>query len=219
MYTLIIANKNYSSWSLRAWLALRAGGVAFQEQKVGLFTDAFARALEKVSPAGLVPVLLDGDFAVWDSLAICEYAAENNPAARLWPADPRARARARSLAAQMHSGFTQLRSVLPMNVEAHLPGIDISAAQQDISRVQAIWQDTRAEFGHGGPFLFGHFSIADAFYAPVVSRFVTYGVPAVGSVREYMDAVLALPAMQDWTRDARAEAVFVPEDEPYRTQR
>ncbi|SAI37788.1 glutathione S-transferase [Bordetella ansorpii] len=219
MYTLIIANKNYSSWSLRAWLALRAGGIAFKEQKVGLFTGEFARALEKVSPAGLVPVLLDGDFAVWDSLAICEYAAERHPQAQLWPAEPRARARARSLAAQMHSGFTHLRNVLPMNVEAHLAGIDISEAQQDISRIQAIWQDTRAEFGSGGPFLFGRFGIVDAFYAPVVSRFVTYGVPAVGSVREYMDAVLALPAMQEWTREARAEANFVPEDEPYRTQR
>ena len=219
MYTLIIANKNYSSWSLRAWLALRAGGIAFTEQKVGLFTEEFSRALEKVSPAGLVPVLLDDDFAVWDSLAICEYVAERHPQAHLWPADPRARARARSLAAQMHSGFNRLRSVLPMNVEAHLPGIDISEAQQDISRIQAIWQDTRAEFGASGPFLFGRFGIVDAFYAPVVSRFVTYGVPAVGSVREYMDAVLALPAMQQWTQEARTEANFVPEDEPYRKQR
>jgi len=219
MYTLLIGNKNYSSWSLRAWLALRAGGIAFREKKLGLYTDAFTRQLGTVTPAGLVPVLLDGDFAVWDSLAICEYAAERHPEARLWPAEPQARARARSLSAQMHSGFAQLRSALPMNIEAHLPGIDIGAAQQDISRVQAIWQDTRSEFGRGGPFLFGQFSIADAFYAPVVSRFVTYGVSAAGPVRDYMDAVLALPAMQEWMRDARAEATFVPEDEPYRTHR
>lgn len=219
MYTLIIGNKNYSSWSLRAWLALRAGGIPFKEQKVGLFTDEFARTLGGVTPAGLVPVLLDGSFAVWDSLAICEYAAERHPEAQLWPADARARARARSLAAQMHSGFSQLRNLLPMNVEALLPGVDITEAQQDISRIQAIWQDTRAEFGRDGPFLFGRFSITDAFYAPVVSRFVTYGVPAAGPVREYMDAVLALPAMQEWTRDACAEATFVPADEPYRTQR
>ncbi|MCD0502361.1 glutathione S-transferase family protein [Bordetella petrii] len=219
MYTLIIGNKNYSSWSLRPWLALRATGIAFSEQKLGLFTPEFAQRLGAITPAGLVPVLLDGDFAIWDSLAICEYAAERHPQAQLWPADPQARARARSLAAQMHSGFGQLRQLMPMNIEARLPGIDTSAAQGDISRVQAIWHDTRADFGQGGPFLFGRFSIADAFFAPVVSRFTTYGVPAAGAVREYMDAVLALPAMQEWTREARAEGVFVPEDEPYRTQR
>ena len=219
MYTLIIGNKNYSSWSLRAWLALRATGIPFSEQKLGLFTPEFAERLGGITPAGLVPVLLDGDFAVWDSLAICEYAAERHPEAGLWPADPHARARARSLAAQMHSGFGQLRQLLPMNVEAKLSGIDYSAAQGDISRVQAIWHDTRAEFGQGGPFLFGKFSAADAFYAPVVSRFTTYGVPAAGAVREYMDAVLALLAMQEWTGDACAEGVFVPADEPYRTHR
>lgn len=219
MYTLIIGNKNYSSWSLRPWLALRAAGIPFNEQKLGLFTPEFAQRLGGITPAGLVPVLLDGDFAVWDSLAICEYAAEQHPQAGLWPDDPQARARARSLAAQMHSGFGQLRQVMPMNIEAHLPGVDISAAQGDVSRMQAIWHDTRAEFGRGGPFLFGRFSIADAFYAPVVSRFVTYGVPATGVAREYMDAVLALPAMQDWVQEARAEGMFVPADEPYRTQR
>ena len=207
MYTLIIGNKNYSSWSLRPWLALRATGVAFTEQKLGLFTEAFARHLE-------------GDLAVWDSLAICEYVAEQRPEARLWPQDTRARARARSLAAQMHSGFGALRQAMPMNIEAHLPGIDIpEAARQDISRMHAIWQDTRAEFGQGGPFLFGAFSIADAFFAPVVSRFVTYGIAAAGPVRDYMDAVLALPAMQEWMRDARAEATFVEADEPYRKHR
>lgn len=219
MYRLHIANKNYSSWSLRAWLAMRAAGIPFREKKLGLFTDDFARQLGGVTPAGKVPVLLDGSFAVWESLAICEYLAERHPDAHLWPAEPRARARARSLAAQMHSGFSQLRNVLPMNIEAHLPGIDVSSAQQDISSVQAIWQDTRSEFGKGGPFLFGRFSVADAFYAPVVSRFVTYGVPAAGPVRDYMDAVLALPAMQEWMRDARAEETFVKEDEPYRTHR
>ncbi|EGP46714.1 glutathione S-transferase family protein [Achromobacter insuavis] len=220
MYTLIIGNKNYSSWSLRPWLALRASGVAFTEQKLGLFTEAFARHLETLTPAGLVPVLLAGDLAVWDSLAICEYVAEQHPEARLWPQDARARARARSLAAQMHSGFGALRQALPMNIEAHLPGIDIpEAARQEISRMHAIWQDTRAEFGQGGPFLFGAFSIADAFFAPIVSRFVTYGIAAAGPVRDYMDAVLALPAMQEWMRDARAEATFVEADEPYRKHR
>ena len=220
MYTLIIGNKNYSSWSLRPWIALRATGIAFTEQKLGFFTEEFSRRVSAVSPAGLVPVLLDGDFAVWDSLAICEYLAERHPEARLWPQDPKARARARSLAAQMHSGFGAMRQALPMNVEARLPGIDLpEAARQDISRLQAIWHDTRAEFGQGGPFLFGEFSIADAFFAPVVSRFNTYAIAAAGSVRDYMDAVLALPAMQEWTRDALAEATFVPEDEPYRKHR
>ncbi|HEY9274275.1 glutathione S-transferase family protein [Achromobacter sp.] len=220
MYTLIIGNKNYSSWSLRPWIALRATGIAFTEQKLGFFTEEFSRRVSAVSPAGLVPVLLDGDFPVWDSLAICEYLAERHPEAGLWPQDPKARARARSLAAQMHSGFGAMRQALPMNVEARLPGIDLpEAAQQDISRLQAIWHDTRAEFGQGGPFLFGAFSIADAFFAPVVSRFNTYGIAAAGSVRDYMDAVLALPAMQEWTRDALAEATFVPEDEPYRKHR
>lgn len=220
MYTLIIGNKNYSSWSLRPWLALRATGIAFTEQKLGFFTEEFSRKVGAVSPAGLVPVLLDGDFAVWDSLAICEYVAEQLPEAGLWPKDAKARARARSLVAQMHSGFGALRNALPMNIEAHLPGIKLpEAAQQDISRLQAIWHDTRAEFGQGGPFLFGAFSIADAFFAPVVSRFTTYGIAAAGAVRDYMDAVLALPAMQDWMRDARAEATFVPEDEPYRKHR
>ena len=220
MYTLIIGNKNYSSWSLRPWLALRATGIAFTEQKLGFFTEEFSRKVGAVSPAGLVPVLLDQDFAVWDSLAICEYLAERHPDAGLWPKDAKARARARSLVAQMHSGFGALRNALPMNIEAHLPGIKLpEAAQQDISRLQAIWHDTRAEFGQGGPFLFGAFSIADAFFAPVVSRFTTYGIAAAGAVRDYMDAVLELPAMQDWMRDARAEATFVPEDEPYRKHR
>jgi glutathione S-transferase len=220
MYTLLIGNKNYSSWSLRPWLALSVTGIPFKEEKLTLFSPEFAARLGPITPAGTVPVLLDGNFAVWDSLAICEYAAEQHPQARLWPADPQARARARSLAAQMHSGFGHLRNALPMNIEAHLPGIEIpQAAKQDISRMQAIWQDTRAEYGRSGPFLFGGFTIADAFFAPVVSRFVTYGVTAAGAARDYMNAVLALPAMQAWIRDARAEGIFIAEDEPYRTQR
>ncbi len=229
MYTLIIGNKNYSSWSFRPWLALRAAGIAFEERRLGLCTPEFHQALSRISPAGLVPVLVDQGFAVWDTLAICEYAAERHPQAQLWPAAPRARARARSLAAQMHSGFGALRQAMPMNVEAHLPGIAFPQdALQDVSRIQAIWHDTLAEFGQGGshagaaapgPFLFGAFSIADAFYAPVISRFQTYGVQAAGAVRDYMDAVIALPAYQQWCTEARAEGTFVPEDEPYRTQR
>ncbi|AZY47758.1 glutathione S-transferase family protein [Bordetella avium] len=219
MYTLWIGNKNYSSWSLRAWLALRVAGIAFQEQKLALFTDSFSQHLGSLTPAGLVPVLRDGDLVIWDSLAICEYAAEQHPDRHLWPACSRARARARSLASQMHSGFTTLRTLLPMNIEAHLPNIDIEAAKPEIACVQTLWQNTRAEFGDGGPFLFGRFSIADAFFAPVVSRFTTYGVAANGPVRNYMDAIQALPAMREWTRDALAEATFVAQDEPYRSHR
>lgn len=219
MYQLVIGNKNYSSWSMRAWVALRAAGVPFEEKKLALFSEDFADTLGPITPAVQVPVLLDGDLAVWDSLAICEYAAEHYPGRALWPASPRARARARSLAAQMHSGFSALREVLPMNIEATLPGIDLSRAAADISRVQAIWSDTRAEFGGEGPFLFGRFSIADAFYAPVVSRFITYGVSAVGEVRAYMDAMLEAPAVREWMLEARREQTFVPLDEPYRTHR
>ncbi|WP_019937341.1 glutathione S-transferase family protein [Bordetella sp. FB-8] len=224
MYTLVIANKNYSSWSLRAWLALRVAGIAFEEKRVGLDTPEFAQQLQGLTPAGQVPVLIDEGLAVWDSLAICEYAAERHPEAGLWPADPRARARARSLAAQMHSGLGALRRLMPMNIEAHLPGIDLTEALQDIDKVQTLWRDTRAEFGRSGsfpagPFLFGQFSAADAFYAPVVSRFTTYGVAAEGAARDYMDAVLALPAMQEWMREARAEGMWVAQDEPYRTHR
>ena len=219
MYTLLIGNKNYSSWSLRPWLALRAAGIPFAEKKLWLDTPEFAAQLQGLTPALRVPVLLDEGFAVWDSLAICEYVAERHPDAGLWPSDARARARARSLVAQMHSGFGQLRSTLPMNVEASLPHVDASSAQADIDAVQALWRDTRVEFGGDGPFLFGRFCIADAFFAPVVSRFATYAIPAEGEARAYRDAVLALPAMQDWCRDARAEATFVAIDEPYRTHR
>ena len=220
MYTLIIGNKNYSSWSMRPWLALRTTGIPFQERKLGLFTDSFQKEVSSVSPAGLVPVLLDGKFSVWDSLAICEYVAERHPAAQLWPADQRARARARSLAAQMHGGFGPMRAALPMNIEARLAGITIpDSALQDISRIQAIWHDTRAEFGEGGPFLFGRFTIADAFYAPVVSRFITYGIAAAGAAADYMDAIAGLPAFEQWSVQARQEGVFLQADEPYRTHR
>ncbi|MPT42617.1 MAG: glutathione S-transferase [Klebsiella sp.] len=196
-------------------------GLAYQQEDYGSgFKPLDTPEFQRLNPNSLVPVLLDGEFAVWDSLAICEYAADQHPDAGLWPKDAKARARARSLAAQMHSGFGALRNALPMNIEAHLPGIDMSeAVHADIQRMQALWRETREQFGHGGDFLFGAFSIADAFFAPVVSRFTTYDVPATGAVRDYMDAVLALPAMQEWMRDARAEATFVPEDEPYRKHR
>jgi glutathione S-transferase len=220
MYTLFTANRNYSSWSLRAWLALKATDISFTERKLELFTDAFARETLAVNPLQQVPVLLDDDFAVWESLAIVEYLAERHPDAGLWPVDGQARARARTLCASMHAGFGQLRQHMPMNVEASLPGKGQSpAVQADIDRVQSLWDSTRQTYGADGLFLFGSFTAADAFFAPVVSRFETYAVPTTPESRAYMDAVLALPAMRQWVSEARAEANFVPQDEPYRTSR
>ncbi|GAA5236868.1 glutathione S-transferase family protein [Verticiella sediminum] len=220
MYQLLIGNKNYSSWSLRAWLALRASGIAFSEQRYELGSKAFVRDVGRANPVGLVPVLLDDGFVVWDTLAICEYVAERHPEAGVWPADARARARARSLAATMHSGFPALRQAMPMNIEADLAGKGWSdAVAADVDRILSLWGATREQFGAGGPFLFGAFCAADAFFAPVVSRFVTYGVPVGEPHRAYMDAVLALPAMQEWMHDARQEKRFVAIDEPYRRSR
>ena len=220
---LYIGNKNYSSWSLRPWLLMTQRGIAFEEIKLRLsFEDGspFKRALAAVSPAGTVPVLVDEGFAVWDTLAIAEYLAEKFPGKALWPADPRQRARARSLCAEMHAGFGALRNQFPMNIEASLPEIGAAklaadaAVARDVARVSAMWS---AQLGaSGGPFLFGAFGIADAYFAPVCSRFKTYAVPLPGVVAAYVGRVLALPAMQQWVRDAVAENDFLVEDEPYR---
>ena len=220
---LYIGNKNYSSWSLRPWLLMTHGGIAFEEIKLRLsFEDGspFKRALAAVSPAGTVPVLVDEGFAVWDTLAIAEYLAEKFPGKALWPADPRQRARARSLCAEMHAGFGALRNQFPMNIEASLPEIGAAklaadaAVARDVARVSAMWS---VQLGaSGGPFLFGAFGIADAYFAPVCSRFKTYAVPLPGVVAAYVGRVLALPAMQQWVRDAVAENDFLVEDEPYR---
>jgi glutathione S-transferase len=170
------------------------------------------------SPAGRVPVLVDGDMNVWDSLAICETLAERFPRAQLWPADPKARAHARSICAEMHSGFTNLRNNMPMNVTAVLPGMGWNVAvQRDIDRIAAMWTELRQKYAAEGPFLFGHFTVADAFYAPVVSRFATYGVRLPEAAKAYADSILNLPAMQEWIDGARAEHDFLADDEPYRT--
>jgi len=220
---LYIGNKNYSSWSLRPWLLMTQRGIAFEEIKLRLnFEEGspFKRALAAVSPAGTVPVLVDEGFAVWDTLAIAEYLAEKFPGKALWPADPRQRARARSLCAEMHAGFGALRNQFPMNIEASLPEIGAAklaadaAVARDVARVSAMWS---VQLGaSGGPFLFGAFGIADAYFAPVCSRFKTYAVPLPGVVAAYVGRVLALPAMQQWVRDAVAENDFLVEDEPYR---
>ncbi len=215
---LVIGNKNYSSWSLRPWLLAKQAGIPFEEIRVRLLSDTFAADVARHSPAGRVPVLVDGDMNVWDSLAICETLAERFPRAQLWPADPKARAHARSICAEMHSGFTNLRNNMPMNVTAVLPGMGWNVAvQRDIDRIAAMWTELRQKYASEGPFLFGHFTVADAFYAPVVSRFATYGVRLPEVAKAYADHILNLPAMQEWVDGARAEHDFLADDEPYRT--
>ena len=200
---LLIGNKNYSSWSLRAWLPLVHLGISFKETRLRLFTPVFDAALARVSPAGRVPVLVDDGFAIWDTLAIAEYLAEKYPQHALWPADARDRARARSLCAEMHSGFGNLRDQMPMNVEASLPGLGWTlAVQRDIDRITAMWTEQLGR--HTKPFLFGEFTIADAFFAPVCYRFATFQPKLPMRVTQYVAAMLALPAMQRWTAEARS---------------
>ena len=204
--TLVIGNKNYSSWSLRPWLLLRHFGIAFDEIKLPLDTPEFYTRIAEYSPTGRVPALIDGDLRIWDSLAICEYANENYLAGRGWPSDLKTRAAARAISAEMHSGFTALRRDLPMNCGKRAPDfVPGDEARRDIERVRRIWRETRERFGKSGAFLFGDFSIADAMYAPVVLRFVSYGVRTEGIERDYADAILALPAMRAWLADAAEE--------------
>jgi glutathione S-transferase len=221
---LYIGNKNYSSWSLRPWLLLKHSGIPFEEVKLRLSQDAgspFKRALAAIAPSGRVPVLVDEGFAVWDTLAIAEYLAEKVPAKQLWPVQPLARARARSLCAEMHSGFGALRNHCGMNIEASLPeiGRKLLAEQPDVAddlaRIVQMWEQQFRE--NGGPFLFGAFSIADAYYAPVCSRIKTYALPVPAAVQAYVERIHALPAMQAWVADALAEHDFIEFDEPYRT--
>jgi glutathione S-transferase len=205
--TLVIGNKNYSSWSLRPWLVMRQAGIPFEEVRIPLYRPESAAALAAWSPAGKVPVLHDGDIRVWDSLAICETLNERFPDKQLWPADAAARAVARSVSAEMHAGFDALRQNMVMNIRGRYPGKGRTPeCLQDIERILAIWTDCRARFGGGGDFLFGRFGIADAMVAPVVLRFQTYGVALEGAARDYADAMLALPALQAWVKDAVAEA-------------
>lgn len=201
---LVIGNKNYSSWSLRAWLALTMPEIPFTEQRIALDEPGTAEAIRRHSPAGRVPILVEGDVVWWDSLAIVEHAAELAPA--LWPAAPAARATARSIAAEMHSGFQALRNELPMNVRASGRKVAPSrAALADIDRIKQIWRDARSRFGDDGPWLFGTFSAADAMFAPVASRFATYGVALDEPLRAYQATVLGCPAMQRWAAAAAVE--------------
>jgi glutathione S-transferase len=211
---LIIGNKNYSSWSFRPWLAMKVAGIEFEEILISLEAADFKARVREVSPAGRVPVLIDGDTVIWESLAILEYLADKFPAAGLWPKQPDARAHARAVASEMHAGFQGLRRHLPMNMWRPVrPRPLDDAAKIDAARIEAIWNACRAKFGGGGPFLFGAFGAADAMYAPVVSRFHTYAVEAGGPARAYMDAVMALPAFIAWREAARREPWVLPHDE------
>ena len=214
-YTLVIGNKNYSSWSLRAWLLMKHSGIPFEEVRIPLYVAGSKESLRKYAPSGKVPVLLDGSLAVWDSLAIAEYVAERHPNRRLWPQDSAERAVARSISAEMHSGFAALRSNMSMNCRGSFPGVGRTVeVAADIERIQRMWTDCRERFGATGPFLFGAFTVADAMYAPVVLRFRTYAVQLAPVVRQYADTVLGLPALQDWVEAAKAETEVIPTFEP-----
>jgi glutathione S-transferase len=211
---LVIGNKNYSSWSFRPWLAMTVAGIAFDETVISLEAKDFKARVMAVSGAGKVPVLIDGETRVWESLAILEYLAERFPAAALWPKDAGARAHARAVAAEMHAGFMPLRRLLPMNVWRPVkPRALDDGSKTDVARIDAIWRDCRARFGAGGPFLFGAFGAADAMYAPVVWRFHTYAVEVSDTARTYMRAMMALPAWREWQDAARREPWVLPHDE------
>jgi glutathione S-transferase len=224
MLKLYIGNKNYSSWSMRPWVLLRQAGIDFEQVMVRFDSfegsSTFKQTIAAVNPVGKVPVLDDGGLVVWDTLAIMEYLAEKFPANKLWPMDAKARARARSICAEMHSGFGALRSACPMNIEADLADIgaivwrDKPDVRADVARINDMWTQLLAE--HGGPMLFGPFSIADAFFAPVCMRIQAYALPVPPAVAAYVSSVCALPGVKAWTADALAEKDFVEFDEPYR---
>jgi len=204
--TIVLGNKNYSSWSLRPWLVLKRTGTPFDEIVIPLSTSETDSRIRVHSPSGRVPVLKHGDFIVWESLAIGEYLAELFPKARLWPEDRRARAHARAISHEMHAGFAALRTHMPMNVRASFPGKGMTPeVKADIDRIVALWTEARSRFGKGGDLLFGDFTIADAMFAPVVSRFRTYRVALPATAQAYADAVWALPEMQAWIAAAKAE--------------
>lgn len=253
MLKLYIGNKNYSSWSMRPWIVLKQAGIPFEEVKVrfdSFDTDStFKQTIQSVSPVGRVPVLVDDGFAVWDTLAIAEYVAEKFPQKQLWPKDTKARARARSVCAEMHSGFSALRSHCPMNIEAALPQVgalawrDQPAVRSDVQRIVAMWTELLEE--HKGPvstagpsqgakapsggsetkssvgarFLFGEFSIADAYFAPVCMRLKNYALPVPGHITDYIRRLCALSAVKAWIEDALAEKDFLDFEEPYRMSR
>lgn len=227
MRKLYIGNKNYSSWSMRPWVLMRQAGIPFEEVKVRFDSfDAgsqFKQTLAALAPTGRVPVLVDDGLVIWDTLAITEYLAEQFPEKQLWPQDKAARARARSICAEMHAGFTALRSNCPQNIEAvlHDTGAliwrDKPAVRADVERLVTMWRELLAQ--HGGPLLFGGFTIADAYFAPVCMRIKTYGLPVPADIAAYVDRVATLPGVAAWLAEARAEGDFRAFEEPYRLRR
>jgi glutathione S-transferase len=213
--TLIIGNKNYSSWSLRPWIAMKVAGIAFEEKVIPLYEPGSREQILQYSPAGKVPVLIDGDRHIWESLAILEYLAEKFPNASLWPRDVRARSHARTVATEMHAGFQALRKNCPMNLWLPAKSRPQPAeVLENVRRIESLWSDCRARFGQEGPFLFGAFGAADAMYAPIVSRFHTFGVDVDKISRSYMDAVMALPAWGEWRAAALKEPWIMKGNEP-----
>jgi len=213
-FKLILGNKNYSSWSMRPWIAMKVAGIPFEEEVISLDAQDFKPRVTRVSGTGKVPALADGDVQVWESLAILEYLAEKFPDARLWPSDPSARAHARAIAAEMHAGFVPLRRHLPMNMWRPVLKRELTAeVQSNVQRIEAMWADCRTRFGAGGAFLFGRFGAADAMYAPVVARFHTYAVELGAVARAYADAMMALPAWAEWRAAALKEPWVLAEDE------
>lgn len=204
MMKLVIGNRNFSSWSLRPWLAMKQAGLHFEEILIPLRAATTKADILKYSPSGKVPCLIDGETVVWDSLAICEYLAEK--VSSLWPSERKARAEARSICAEMHSGFAALRQGMSMDVRASKPFVEPSAeVAADVARIVAIWEECRRKYARKGPFLFGHFTNADAMYAPVVFRFLTYHVELPEASRKWVETMAALPAMQEWQRAAADE--------------
>jgi len=211
---LIIGNKNYSSWSMRPWIAMRHAAISFEEEVIPLYEPGSRERILSYSRAGKVPVLRDAEATIWDSLAILEYLAERFPDAALWPDDVAARAHGRSIAAEMHSGFINFRRHCPMNMRRAKRKIALTEeAAGDVRRIEAIWSEARARFGGKGPFLLGDFSIADAMYAPIVSRFFSYAVEAGAVAEAYMATMMALPAWQEWQRAGEAEPWIMPNNE------
>jgi len=224
MFKLYVGNKNYSSWSMRPWVLLTQAGIPFDEVAVRFDSFApdstFKKALTPLSPTGKVPLLVDGELAVWDTLAIAEYVAELYPDKQLWPTARPARAVARSVCAEMHSGFSALRSHCMMNIEAHLPDTgaliwrDQPAVRADVQRLVRMWSGLLQQ--HGGPLLFGHFTVADAYFAPVCMRINTYALPVPADIAAYVQRVCQLPGVQAWVTQALAEKDFIDFEEPYR---
>ncbi|HZL31361.1 MAG TPA: glutathione S-transferase family protein [Pseudolabrys sp.] len=211
---LFIGNKNYSSWSMRPWIAMKVAGIPFEETVISLNAPDFKPRLMTVSGTGKVPTLVDGDVKVWESLAILEYLAEKSPDAGLWPKDKAARAHARVVATEMHGGFIPLRKLMPMNMWRPVIKRELTPdAAVNVKRIEEMWADCRARFGKNGPFLFGAFGAADAMYAPVVARFHTYAVGVTAATRAYMDAVMSLPAWREWHDAGIKEPWVLPEDE------